>query len=70
MVGETSLALATECFGTEMNGNSGYDGNDILYIAFPGQEAVPGRSASWGAKNFADFENSIEALGDELVARL
>ncbi|KAL3472250.1 hypothetical protein BJX99DRAFT_262453 [Aspergillus californicus] len=67
LVGEASLALATECFGGDMNGDNGYDGDDVLYIAFTGDEAVPGDSANWKAGSFADFERSIEELGDELV---
>lgn len=71
MVGETSLSLATACFGKEMNGNNGYDGNDILYIAFPGSDAVPGaKGALWNAKNYTAFEASIRTQGDALIARI
>lgn len=71
MVGETSLSLATACFGKEMNGNNGYDGNDILYIAFPGSDAVPGaKGALWNAKNYTAFEASIRTHGDVLIARI
>lgn len=71
MVGEASIALATACFGKEMNGNFGYDGNDVLYVAFPGSEAVPGADgAAWAAQNFEDFEASIEELGNSLIERL
>ena len=50
MVGEASIAMATACFGTSMNGNNGHDETDVLYIAFPGADAVPGSSgADWGA---------------------
>jgi hypothetical protein len=34
-VGEASIALATACYGISVNGNSGHDENDVLYIAFP-----------------------------------
>ncbi|KAK0630312.1 fungal chitosanase of glycosyl hydrolase group 75-domain-containing protein [Bombardia bombarda] len=42
MVGEASLALATACEGPSMTGNNGYDGTNILYVAFRGHDAVPG----------------------------
>lgn len=71
MVGETSISLATACFGKELNGNNGYDGNDILYIAFPGSDAVPGaKGALWNAKNYTAFEASIRTQGDALIARI
>lgn len=71
MVGEASIALATACYGKGMTGDSGHDDNDVLYIAFPGADAVPGADgAAWSAQNFDDFEASISALGDKLVQRL
>ena len=71
MIGEASISLATACFGQEVNGNSGYDGNDVLYIAFPGSGAVPGKDgANWAASNYADFESSIQDLGNQLVQRI
>ncbi|KAL8849082.1 MAG: hypothetical protein Q9221_005926 [Calogaya cf. arnoldii] len=70
LVGEASLSLATACYGKSMNGNNGHDTADVLYIAFPGDDAVPGSSANWGASNFQQFEDSITALGSSLVARL
>ncbi|EON96767.1 putative glycoside hydrolase family 75 protein [Phaeoacremonium minimum UCRPA7] len=71
MIGEASISLATACFGKGVNGNSGHDGNDVLYIAFPGSDAVPGKDgANWAASNFASFESSIQALGDKLVQRV
>ncbi|KAK7403783.1 hypothetical protein QQX98_010425 [Neonectria punicea] len=71
MVGEASISLATACYGTGMNGNSGHDENDVLYIAFPGSDAVPGaKGAAWSAKTYAKFEQSITALGDKLIQRL
>lgn len=71
MVGEASISLATACYGKGMNGNFGHNANDVLYIAFPGSEAVPGaKGAKWNAQNFNDFENSITALGDRLIQRI
>jgi hypothetical protein len=71
MVGEASISLATACYGKTINGNSGYDGNDVLYLAFTGSDAVPGASgANWSANSFDAFESSIQSLGDSLVARI
>ncbi|KAK1149636.1 hypothetical protein N8T08_005188 [Aspergillus melleus] len=70
LVGEASLATATACFGEDMNGNSGHDEKDVLYIAFSGKEAVPGDEAKWDAESYEEFEESITALGDKLVAGL
>ncbi|KAM5354297.1 hypothetical protein ACJ41O_000947 [Fusarium nematophilum] len=71
MVGEASISLATACFGKSMNGNNGHSENDVLYIAFPGGDAVPGADgAAWTAKNFDDFEASISELGDKLIQRI
>lgn len=70
LVGEASLALATECFGQSMNANNGHDGEDVLYFAFSGKDAVPGSSANWKASDYSEFEASIAALGDKLVASL
>ena len=67
LVGEASLALATACFGQSMTAHNGHDASDVLYLAFSGRHAVP-RRANWGARNYADFEASISALGDSLVA--
>ena len=69
-MGEASLSLATACYGDSVNGNNGYDGTDVLYVAFTGDEAVPGESANWEADNYDDFEASIQNLGDELINRL
>lgn len=70
-VGEASIALATACFGTSINGNNGHDGNDVLYIAFTGSSAVPGaKGANWKATNYNAFESSIQALGNTLVQRI
>jgi hypothetical protein len=71
MVGETSLALATACYGKSMNGNFGHSEKDVMYIAFPGADAVPGaKGAKWNAKNFSEFEASIESLGNKLIQRI
>ncbi len=71
MVGEASISLATACFGTSMTGDNGHDDTDVLYIAFPGTDAVPGASgANWGATSWSAFETSIEALGNKLIARI
>ena len=53
-----------------MNGNNGHAGSDVLYLAFTGEEAVPGRAADWKAGSYDEFEASIEGLGDRLVQRL
>lgn len=71
MVGETSLSLATACEGDSMNGDNGYDGTDVLYVAFLGKDAVPGpEGADWTASDFQGFEKSISGLGDRLVQRV
>jgi hypothetical protein len=71
MVGEASISLATACYGKSINGNSGHDDNDVLYIAFTGSDAVPGKSgAKWTASNYDEFEASIKSLGDKLVSRI
>jgi hypothetical protein len=71
MVGEASISMATACFGTSMNGNNGHVQNDVMYIAFPGSEAVPGANgANWGATSWSSFESSIEALGNKLIQRI
>lgn len=69
--GEASLALGKLCFPKEgLTGNNGHDPKDVLYIGFPGSKA-PGKSgANWKAKNTAEFEASIKAIGDKLVAGL
>jgi hypothetical protein len=71
LVGEASLATGTLCYGDVVNGNTGYDGTDVLYIAFTGQDAVPGKKgAAWEANSTATFEASIQTLGDTLISRL
>ncbi|SPO01594.1 related to chitosanase precursor [Cephalotrichum gorgonifer] len=71
LVGEASISLATACYGSEVSGNVGYDNNDVLFIAFPGRDAVPGaQGANWSATSYDDFEKSIEGQGDKLIARI
>ena len=70
LVGEASIFLATACFGHGVNGNSGHDPLDVLYIAFTGEETVPGSSAKWKANNFQELEDSISTLGDILVKQI
>ncbi|CAI4213258.1 unnamed protein product [Parascedosporium putredinis] len=66
-----SISVATACFGTRMSGNSGYDEDDVLYIAFVGDDAVPGaKGANWSAANYEAFSASIQDLGDRLVERI
>lgn len=39
----------------------------MLYVAFPGADAVPGaKGAKWNAQLYAEFEQSIQTLGDKL----
>ena len=71
MIGEASISLATQFFGTSITGNNGHDQTDVMYIAFPGTIAeTVNKNADWGAKSFSDFEASIEALGDRLIRKL
>ncbi|KAM0277353.1 hypothetical protein ACHAQH_005869 [Verticillium albo-atrum] len=71
MVGEASISLATLCFGRNVTGNSGHDDNDVLFVAFTGKDAVPGKDgADWAANNATIFQNSITELGDRLVERI
>ncbi|KAJ2967923.1 hypothetical protein NQ176_g9432 [Zarea fungicola] len=70
--GEASIALAKLCFPNEhLTGDNGHGAKDVLYIGFTGDNTVPGKSgANWKAKNTQDFEASIKAMGDRLVASL
>ncbi|KAH8128207.1 hypothetical protein ACSS6W_010988 [Trichoderma asperelloides] len=71
LVGEVSDALGRACYGNAVNGNAAHDANDVLYIAFTGASAVPGaKGADWSASSFDQFEASLGALGDSLVARI
>ncbi len=54
-----------------MNGGNGHSTTDVLYIAFPGSDAVPGANgADWGASSAQQFESSIQSLGDKLIQRV
>ncbi|KAJ5771557.1 hypothetical protein N7520_002086 [Penicillium odoratum] len=69
--GEASISLAQMCFpDDDVNGNNGHDQDDILYLGFIGQNAVPGTSADWDGADRDTFEASIKDLGDNLVAGL
>lgn len=72
MIGEASISVATACFGKkDINGDSGHEQRDVLYIAFPGSDAVPGRNgAKWNARSYNEFANSISGLGDKLIQRI
>ncbi|KAL8673140.1 MAG: hypothetical protein Q9168_002437 [Polycauliona sp. 1 TL-2023] len=71
LVGEASISLATACFGTKaVSGDSGHDKPDVLYVAFTGEDARPGPGTKWDAKNYAEFEDSIEEVGNRLIKRL
>ncbi|KAI5467898.1 fungal chitosanase of glycosyl hydrolase group 75-domain-containing protein [Mariannaea sp. PMI_226] len=74
-VGETSLSLATACYGKGMSSSDGsgtsHNEEDVLYIAFIGQDAVPGKDgAAWDAGSFNEFHDSITDLGNKLVNRV
>ncbi|KZL85792.1 fungal chitosanase, partial [Colletotrichum incanum] len=71
MIGEASISLATACYGDSINGNSGHDDNDVLYIAFTGSDAVPGADgAAWNASTYEAFASSITDIGNKLIARV
>jgi chitosanase len=71
MTGETSVSLAQMCFPNEgLNANAGHEKHDILYLAFPGEEAVIGSKANWTATNRVDFEKSLAIVGDKLVQKI
>lgn len=54
-----------------MTANNGHDAADVLYLAFTGDKAVPGpRGAAWRAKSYAEFGESVRALGDRLVGSI
>lgn len=71
VTGESSLSLGQLCFPNEdINGNAGHGDHDVLYIAFAGDEAVPGADAAWKAETREEFEESLATVGDKLVAGL
>jgi hypothetical protein len=71
LIGEASISLAKASYGDDMNGDSGHENDDVLYIAFPGsvQDTVH-KHANWAARSLDDFEGSIEVVGDKLIASL
>lgn len=70
--GEASLAMGKLCFPNEnLSGDNGHDGKDVMYIAFSGDKAVPGKNgAKWKASKTSEFEDSIKSLGEKLVKSL
>jgi hypothetical protein len=72
LVGEASIGLATLCFGAEnVDGNHGHDPDDVLYIAFASNNAVPGANGpAWSATDAQTFQDSLSALGDQLVSNI
>ncbi|KAA8647849.1 hypothetical protein EYZ11_003627 [Aspergillus tanneri] len=69
--GEASISLAELCFPNEhLDGDHGHDANDVLFIGFTSDDAVPGSKANWKAKNSKEFEDSIKSIGDKLVSGL
>lgn len=62
--------MATLCYGDSMTGGVGHGETDVLYIAFTGQDAVPGASAAWNAGSTAEFQSSIQSLGNKLIQRI
>lgn len=72
MVGEASISLATACFGKDnIDDNHGHTETDVLYIAFTGGAAVPGKDgAAWTASSFQEFEDSITDFGNNLIKRI
>jgi chitosanase len=70
VTGEASISLAQMCFPNEgLNGNNGHGTHDVLYLAFPGTEAVA-KNAKWGAKTAKEFEASLATIGDKLVQKI
>lgn len=69
LIGEASISLATRCFGEGVNGGSGHDEQDVLYIAFTGDDAVPGDKLDWQAQSSDDFQKSLEEFGNKLLER-
>lgn len=70
LTGEASISLAKQCFPDEdITGDSGHGDHDVLYLAFPGEEAVA-KDVNWGASDAAEFEESLAAIGDELVKKV
>jgi hypothetical protein len=54
-----------------MNGDSGHEHDDVLYIAFPGSvDDTVHEHANWAAGSLDGFESTIEEVGDRLIASL
>ncbi|KAF2263008.1 glycoside hydrolase family 75 protein [Lojkania enalia] len=71
VTGESSLSLGQMCFPDgEITGNNGHSDHDVLYIAFEGDDAVPGATANWKAATREEFEASLAPVGDLLVRKL
>ncbi|KAI1844193.1 hypothetical protein JX266_009677 [Neoarthrinium moseri] len=73
-VGESALATGELAFGNEVNGTVSHEANDVLYVAFTGADAVPGKNgADWAADTKEDFAASIATqcatLGTALARR-
>ncbi|KAF2197967.1 putative fungal chitosanase [Delitschia confertaspora ATCC 74209] len=69
--GEASLSMGELCFGKgSVSGDNGHGEKDVLYIAFPGDDAVAGSSVNWKAKSATEFENSLASIGDRLVKKI
>lgn len=64
------------CFPDDgLSGNNGHVEKDVMYIAFKngvnGLNTVPGRNgANWKAGSPQEFEDSVQELGQQLVAAL
>jgi hypothetical protein len=70
-VGEASLAAGELTFGSAVNGTVSHEPNDVLYIAFTGSTAVPGRGgAAWAATTKENFAASIYQQCLSVAARI
>lgn len=70
LTGETSLSLAKQCFPNEgLSGDNGHGDHDVLYLAFPGQDAIA-KDVNWGASTAKEFEASLATIGDKLVKKV
>ncbi|KAK2879398.1 hypothetical protein FQN49_000916 [Arthroderma sp. PD_2] len=70
--GEVSISLAQACFPEHnLTGDNSYEGHDVLFVAFKGEDAKPGiNGADWKADNFNTFEESLADVGDRMVAKI
>jgi chitosanase len=70
VTGETSLSLAKQCFPDDgLSGDSGHEDHDILYLAFPGEEAIA-KDVNWSASTAKEFEASLATIGNKLVEKV